>query len=308
MIWINDRLVDARSARVSAFDHGFLYGDGVYETVHAYGYQIFHWPDHYRRFLNSASRIALRCPWAGRALERAVVKLLKANRQPNASVRITLARGPGPLGLDPSVCKTPTLVMMLHPHRDVERYQREGVSIGITQVRRNPPEALDPQIKSISSLNTIQAKMEANAMGVFEAILLNLKGELTEGTTSNIFFVKQGQLYTPSLACGLLPGITRGVVLKLAKLHEIPAHEGRYRPLDLLKAEEVFLTSTTLEVVPVVLLKSAGSSRAHPLGRGLSKPITRRLQQLFQDYVHHAYKASPWPSRRTLTLAKIASA
>lgn len=299
-VWLNSRLIDARDARVSVFDHGFLYGDGIYETVHAYGYKIFHWENHYKRLLNSARRIALKCPWSSRALEQRIVRVLKANKEPDASVRITVARGPGPLGLDPALCPNPTLVMLLLPHRDVQRYWAEGVSIGITKIRRNHPQSLDPQIKSNNSLNTILAKVEGQAMGVFEAVLLNLQGYLTEGTTSNIFFVKKGEIYTPALSCGLLAGITREAVLKLAPRHGLRAHEGRYTPRDLLRAEEVFLSSTTLEVVPVIRVKFApltpslsplrgervkGEGRAvrsYKIGKGRPGPITRRLHALFR--------------------------
>src|SRR5688500_7727096 len=164
-IWLNNRLVDSRKARVSVFDHGFLYGDGIYETVHAYDYRVFHWETHYKRLLQSARLISLRCPWSSRTLRERIVRVLKANREPDASVRITVARGPGPLGLDPTVCPQPTLVVMLHPKRDIARYAREGISIGITAIRRNHPACLDPQIKSNNSLNTIFAKMEAQKMG-----------------------------------------------------------------------------------------------------------------------------------------------
>jgi branched-chain amino acid aminotransferase len=281
-VWLNNRLINSKDAKVSVFDHGFLYGDGIYETVHAYGYRIFHWPEHYRRLLQSARRIALKCPWTSRVLEQRMVQVLKANREPDASVRITIARGPGPLGLDPKLCPQPTLVLLLHPKRDVERYQREGISIGITKVRRNHPATLDPQIKSNNSLNTILAKMEGDKMGVFEAVLLNLDGFLTEGTTSNIFFVKRNQLFTPALDCGLLAGITRETVIRLAKKNGLRVHEGRYTLRDLQQADEVFLSSTTLEIAPVIRVKLAGKTRLHPIGSGHPGAVTRRIQALFR--------------------------
>jgi branched-chain amino acid aminotransferase len=281
-VWLNSRLVDAQNARVSVFDHGFLYGDGIYETIHAYQYKVSHWESHYKRLLNSARRIELRCPWSSRTLLDRVLKVLKANHAPDASVRITIARGPGPLGLDPTVCLSPTLVMLIHPKRDVERYWKTGISIGITKIRRNPPQSLDPQIKSNNSLNTILAKMEGMKMGVFEAVLTNLEGYLTEGTTSNIFFVKKGEIYTPALACGLLAGITREAVLKIAHRNGIRTHEGRYTPKVLRHADEVFLTSTTLEIVPVITVKIVGDRRAHRIGNGRPGPVTQRLHALFR--------------------------
>jgi branched-chain amino acid aminotransferase len=290
-IWFNSRLVDAQNAHVSVFDHGFLYGDGIYETVHAYNYKVFHWSTHYRRLLNSARMIALRCPWSSQTLEQRIVRVLKANKEPNASIRITVARGPGPLGLDPTVCPEPTLVLLLHPNRDVQKVWREGISIGITNVRRNHPMCLDPQIKSNNSLNTILAKMEAMKMKVFEGILPNLEGYLTEGTTSNIFFVKKGQIYTPSLSCGLLAGVTREAVLKLAKRHGIRIYEGRYTSKDLLHADEVFLSSTTLEIAPVVLVKLAGQSKLHRIGSGKPGPLTQHIHRLFREGIQKELKA-----------------
>jgi branched-chain amino acid aminotransferase len=281
-VWLNNRLCDAKSARVSVMDHGFLYGDGIYETVHVYNYRVYHWPAHYRRLMESARKLELRVPWPSAVLGRRVIQVAKANRDPDASVRITIARGPGPLGLDPTVCPHPTLVMLLHPKRDVTRYQRNGISIGITAIRRNHPRCLDPIIKSNNSLNTILAKMEAQKMGVFEAVLLNLDGYLTEGTTSNIFFVRRGEIYTPALECGLLAGITRESVIRLAKKARIPIHEGRYTPSALLRADEVFVSSTTLEIAPVVKVMLAGSRRSYQIADGRLGPVSQRILQLFK--------------------------
>lgn len=276
-VFLDNRLVDAKKARVSVFDHGFLYGDGIYETVRAYDYRVFHWPEHYRRLRNSARRIALRCPWSSPYLLRSIERVLRANREPNASVRITVARGPGPLGLDPSVCPKPTLVLLLHPARPLEKLWKTGVSIGIPRVRRNHPACLDPRIKSNNSLNTILAKMEAQKMGVFEAVLLNLEGYLTEGTTSNIFFVKKNVIYTPGLSCGLLEGVTRAAVIKFARRARYRVLEGRYTLADLRKADEIFLTSTTLEIVSVIKVVASTA-----FWSGRPGPVTRRLHQLFR--------------------------
>ncbi len=157
-----------KKAQVSVFDHGFLYGDGIYETVHAYEGRVFHWPEHYKRLKQSARLIDLKCPWSSAYLLEGIQKVLRANRAPNASVRITVSRGPGPLGLDPRVCPKPTLAMLLHPDRDVKTLWKNGVSIGIPKVRRNHPLCLDPRIKSNNSLNTILAKMEGTRMGVLK--------------------------------------------------------------------------------------------------------------------------------------------
>lgn len=291
-VWLNNRLWDDREACVSVFDHGFLYGDGIYETVRAYDYKVFHWADHYKRLRSSAKRIRLRCPWSSSFLLKAVIQVLKANRQPTASVRITLSRGPGPLGLDPDLCPRPTLVLLLHPQRDLTALWRRGVSMGIVSVRRNPRESLDPQIKSNNSLNTILAKMEAKQMGVFEAVLLNIRGYLTEGTTSNIFFVKKRELYTPSLDCGLLEGVTRAVIMTLAQSHHIKVHEGHYRTEDLYRAEECFLSSTTLEVAPVVkvVFHKGSSFESRTLSSAKPGPVTKYLHALFRDDIRRELK------------------
>ncbi len=283
--FLQNRIVNGKQARISIFDHGFLYGDGIYETVRAYDDHIFHWPDHYKRLKQSASRIALKCPWSSDFLLRGVIQVLKANHVPSGSVRITVARGPGPLGLDPSVCPKPTLAMILHPERPPERFWKNGVSIGIPKVRRNHPKCLDPQIKSNNSLNTILAKMEAKRMRVFEAVLLNLDGELTEGTTTNLFFVRRGALFTPALSCGLLEGVTRGAVIQLARRAGYNVHEGRYTPADLRRADEIFLTSTTFEIVPVVHVIAPFLRPS--LARSLSPngPVARRLHALFRRLV-----------------------
>lgn len=279
-VFLNGRILPIALAQVSVFDHGFLYGDGIYETVSVYDGKVFHWPAHDQRLRASARRIELSCPWSLKYLENAIRATAKANGKKNAAVRITLSRGPGPLGLDPALSPKPTLAMMLHPERPVFKYQQEGVSIGIPKVRRNHPQCLDPQIKSNSSLNTILAKMEAKRMKVFEAVLLNLDGHLTEGTTTNIFFVRKGKLYTPALSCGLLEGVTRAEVIRLARKAKISVQEGRYGIAELRRADEIFLTSTTLEIVPV--------TRVWNLWKKQPGPLTRQLQTHWYNSCLHS--------------------
>jgi branched-chain amino acid aminotransferase len=170
--------------------------------------------------------------------------------------------------------------MLLHPERQLDDLRKRGVSIGIPKVRRNPPECLDPRIKSNNALNTILAKMEGKKLGVFEAVLLNLDGHLTEGTTSNIFFVRQGRIFTPSLECGLLEGVTRGAVLALARRAGIRVSQGRYKVGDLRAADEVFLSSTTLEIMPVRSVRQG--KRRWTVGNGRPNPVTVLLQERFR--------------------------
>ena len=296
-ILLNGRVIPAERPCVSAFDHGFLYGDGVYETVRTYGYRVFHWPDHDRRLRQSCRAVALACPWSSAALERMVRRIARENRKPDATVRITLSRGPGPLGLDPALCPKPTLALLLHPDRRVEALRGAGASVGIPRIRRNHPRCLDPQIKSNNSLNTIFAKMEAKRLKVFEAVLLNLDGFLTEGTTSNLFFARRGILYTPALACGLLSGVTRRAVMTLARRAKIAVREGRYAPADLRRADEAFLCSTTLEIMPITrVVEYRGArgmgTRRTMIGNGRPGLLTQRL--------HAALRGSIRAERRGL--------
>jgi len=286
-VFFQNKIVEDRNALVSVFDHGFLYGDGIYETVHAYDSQVFHWPDHFKRLKQSARRLELKCPWTSAYLLKAIQQVLRANHAPDACVRITVSRGCGPLGLDPTACSRPGLVMLLHPARDVKKLWEKGVSIGIPHVRRNHPRSLDPQIKSNNALNTIVAKMEGTRMGVFETVLLNLDDDITEGTTSNFFFIRRGRIYTPALSCGLLEGVTRNEVIRLARRAGSRVQEGKYKLKDLRTADEIFLTSTTLEIVPVTKVFSSPrlpvpSFLLRPLWQGPPGPITRRLHQLFR--------------------------
>lgn len=287
IVFLNGRFLHESRAHLSVFDHGFLYGDGVYETVRVYNGRVFRWPDHIRRLRRSCRWLSLACPWSSSMLERAIGALVRKNLRDSASVRITVSRGPGPLGFDPALCPTPTLAMMLHPDRPVERLQAQGVTIAIPSVRRSHPDTLDPAIKSNNTLNLILAKMEAKRRRAFEAVLLNLDGHLTEGTTSNLFFAKGKRLFTPALSCGLLEGVTRAVVIRLARRLGIPVREGRYTLADLRRADEIFLTSTTLEIVPVTSVVTpprphavaVTSPRRSLIWHRLPGPLTRLLQR-----------------------------
>jgi branched-chain amino acid aminotransferase len=249
-VWFNGRLVDESRAHLSVFDHAFLYGDGLYETVRLEYGRIFLWHDHYRRLKKSAAALGFAFPWTLLSLEKAVKSVARANRKPAASARITLSRGTGPLGLDPALCPKPTLVIQLHPDRDLEQLRRDGVSVGLIS-----PKRVNPIFKSVSMQSLVLARIEAKRLGVFEGLLLNARGELTEGITTNLFFMRKGILHTPALACGLLPGVTRAYLLSRARRLGIAVREGVYRPADLLKADELFLTNASIHIVPVTLLK-----------------------------------------------------
>ncbi|HKC93580.1 MAG TPA: aminotransferase class IV [Nitrospira sp.] len=277
-IYLNDRFVKESEATVSVFDHGFLYGDGIYETIRSYGEKIFMRDQHLARLHRSAEAIGLTIPkrdWPS-LLHESMKRNAVGNDQIDAYIRITISRGTGDIGLDPALCPNPTIVVIAKPLKTPpsERY-REGVSLIVAKTRRNLPDALDPQIKATNFLNNIQAKREAIAAGAFDSVLLNWESHVTECTVSNLFFVQAGQLCTPSLDCGILDGITRGVILTLARENRITVSEGRFGVEALRQAEECFLSNTTMEVMPVTRLDG------HHIGNAKPGPLTRQLHQIF---------------------------
>jgi len=276
-VYLNDRFVPQEEAVVSVFDHGFLYGDGVYETLRAYRGRVFKLADHLARLERSASRIQLHLPAGPERLADLVRETLSRNLLQEAYLRITVSRGAGEIGLDPALCKAPTLVIIAKPFQPYpESIYAEGVAVILARTRRNLPEALPPQVKSLNFLNNILAKMEAKAAGAHEALMLNHRGDVTEGTTSNVFVVQEGRLRTPSVECGILDGITRELVLQLASELNIPSEEARLSIADLLRAEECFLTNTTQEVLPVTRVDG------HVIGDGRPGVLTRRIHASFR--------------------------
>jgi branched-chain amino acid aminotransferase len=276
-VYLNDKFVPQEEAVVSVFDHGFLYGDGVYETLRAYRGRVFQLAEHLARLERSASRIQLHLPVSLERLTDLVRESLSRNQLQEAYLRITVSRGAGEIGLDPALCKSPTLVIIAKPFQPYpESLYADGVSVIVAKTRRNLPEALPPQVKSLNFLNNILAKMEAKAAGAHEALMLNHQGELTEGTTSNMFVVQRGRVRTPAVECGILNGITRGLVLQLASELGIPSEETRLTVDDLLRADECFLTNTTQEVLPVTRVNGT------MIGNGRPGEITRRLHASFR--------------------------
>jgi branched-chain amino acid aminotransferase len=250
-IFLNDRIVPEHEALVSVFDHGFLYGDGIYETMRAYDGIVFMLDRHIERLNRSASLIQLIVP-SPDFIRNAVYETIRANGLKSVYVRVTVSRGKGPIGLDPALCPKPTFVVIAEEFRGYpETYYNEGVKFIIAKTRRNLREALNPKIKSLNFLNNILAKIEAKERGAYESIMLNADGFIAEGTVCNIFFVKDYILCTPSVDAGVLDGITRELVIDLAKGTGMQVTEGNFLPQDLFSASEVFFTNTTSEVMPV---------------------------------------------------------
>jgi branched-chain amino acid aminotransferase len=279
-VWINGKLVPSEQATVSVFDHGLLYGDGVFEGMRIYSGKVFRLAEHLERLYESAKAICLTIPMPVEALADATRQTVKENGLADGYIRLVVTRGAGTLGLDPNRCGNPQVIIIadkiaLYP---AELYEN-GLEIITSSVIRNHPAALSPRIKSLNYLNNILAKLEGLQAGCVEALMLNHKGEVAECTGDNIFIVKKGEVYTPPLDAGILGGITRDVVLELAIASGIPTWQLAMTKHDVYIADEVFLTGSAAEVIPVVKVDS------RKIGDGRPGPVTKKLNELFKAAV-----------------------
>ncbi len=279
---VNGRITDGGRAVVSVFDHGFLYGEGVYETLRTYNGVPFLFDRHMRRLRRSAGMLSLPIPLADADLLQRFRDTMRAagldgGRQREAYIRLLVTRGVGDLSYDPAVCPEPSFVVIVKPQIDPppEAYEH-GVSAMMASTVRNHPGTVNPLIKSNNLLNVALAAQEAVKRGVFEAVMRNYRGELAECTTSNLFVVVDGAALTPPLESGLLPGITREFLFDVGAEEHVPVREAVLTDADLFGADEAFLTSTTRELVPIVRVDD------HPIGTGRPGPITRQLLQAFR--------------------------
>ena len=271
-IYIDGKYYDQKNAKISVFDHGLLYGDGIFEGIRAYNGQVFKLTEHIDRLFYSAKAILLKMPISHREIVRAVIETCRRNKIRDGYVRLLVTRGAGTLGLNPNRCKNPSIIIIadkiqLYP---AELYQR-GMEIITVPTTRNLHSALNPAIKSLNYLNNILAKIEANNAGCEEAVMLNAEGFVSECTGDNIFIVKAGQMFTPPLSAGALYGITRGVVIELAREEGLTVAEPNLTRYDLFNADECFLTGTGAELIPIVKIDG------RIIGAGKPGPITRRL-------------------------------
>jgi branched-chain amino acid aminotransferase len=278
-IYMNGKMVSERDAKVSVFDHGLLYGDGVFEGIRSYNGRVFMLDAHIDRLYRSAKAIDLTIPMTREGMIRAVVRTCKANRTMNGYIRLIVTRGVGTLGLNPYTCKVPQVIIIadaiqLYP----KKLYNEGLSIVTVGTIRNHTESVNPQIKSLNYLNNILAKIEAINSGCMEAVLLNPQGFVAEATGDNIFVVKGKTLTTPPPWCGTLEGITRDVVMKLATEAGFTVRADVLTRYELYTADEVFLTGTAAEVIPVVKI----DRRA--IGAGVPGPTTQRLARDFHRF------------------------
>jgi branched-chain amino acid aminotransferase len=280
-IYLNGRFVDREEARVSVFDHGFLYGDGVFEGIRAYHGKVFRLWEHVERLYRSARSIMLPVPHSPQELGEIVLETCRQNQLDGGYIRVVVSRGAGDLGIDPRNCRDGATVVVIADKLTMypQRMYDEGMAVITTSTRRNSPAALDPNIKSLNYLNNILAKIEVNRAGVGEGIMLNAEGYVAEATGDNIFIVERGSLSTPPTYVGILEGITRSAVIGLAQQLQIPFAERIFTLTTLYNCDECFLTGTGAEVIPVVRV----DERA--VGDGRPGPITQSLIQAFRDLV-----------------------
>lgn len=278
-VYINGKLLEKNDAKISVFDHGFLYGDGVFEGIRAYQGLIFKFKEHIERLFESAHSLMLTIPLSREEIKQAVIKTLKANNLKDAYIRLCVTRGVGDLGLDPRKCNGNASVVIITDK--IALYPgslyKKGMEIITVPTIRNLPEALNPQIKSMNYLNNILAKIEAINCGFDEAIMLDNMGYVAECTGDNIFIVKNNHLYTPPQCMGTLRGITRDSVLEIAGKNKIPTHEHVLTRHELYISDECFLTGTAAEIIPVV--KVDGRS----IGDGKPGKVTLKLIKLFKE-------------------------
>jgi branched-chain amino acid aminotransferase len=277
-IWLDGELVEESAAKISVFDHGLLYGDGVFEGIRFYNRRVFRLEEHIKRLFDSARAIVLEIPWTQEEVCRFVVETVAANGLDDGYIRLVVTRGTGSLGLSPYLCKRASMFIIastisLYP---AEHYEN-GLSVITCATRRPAPAALMPQVKSLNYLNNVMAKVEAIQAGALEAVMLNEQGYVAECTGDNVFILRDGVLHTPQVNDGALDGITRHVILELADQLGIPKVERSLTRYDLFVADEFFLTGTAAEVIPVVSLDR------RVIGDGKPGPLTRRFIAAFKE-------------------------
>lgn len=278
----NGRIQD--DASISVFDHGFLFGDSVYEVITTHGGKPCFVDQHLKRLRNSADGIFLKLPFNDPWFHAEIQKTLDAAGFDESYIRIVVTRGVGEIDIDPSSCEEPNVLIYVTRTKSYPKENYEnGINIALVSVKRNPKEALNPSIKTGNYLNNVLAKIEANRLGAQDALMLNPFGYLTECTTSNIFLVQGGRLLTPSTDCGILVGITREITIQLARENGILVEEGQWPAEMLEKTDELFLTGTLKRIMPVTHLDGKA------VGDGKPGPVTKTLMKLYEDFLDKSY-------------------
>jgi len=289
LIYVDGEFYPKSEAKVSVYDHGLLYGDGVFEGIRAYNGIVFKLKEHLDRLYRSAHTIRLRIPLTKSEMMRAVLETLRKNNLKDAYIRLIVTRGVGDLGLDPRKCPKPTVIIITEPLIQIygAEVKEKGMTVIISWVRRDSVDATSHEIKSLNYLNSILAKIEANDAGVDEAICLDKNGFVCEGTGENVFMVKEGKIATPPISTGALAGVTRERVMKLAEDLGHTVVERNITPNELFNADEVFFTGTAAEVVPVREINR------RVIGEGKPGPVTKQLMKEFGRIVKDPKEGTP---------------
>ncbi|MCM8821685.1 MAG: branched-chain-amino-acid transaminase [Candidatus Omnitrophica bacterium] len=280
-IYLDGRFVNEKQAKISVFDHGLLYGDGVFEGLRTYGGKVFRLKEHIERLFRSARAIMLEIPVSMEEMANIIIKTLKKNNLKDAYVRVVITRGIGDLGLDPRKCPKPTIFVIaskikLYP----QEYYEKGLSVVTIATRRNLTESINPAIKSLNYLNNILAKIEATNSGAMEGLFLNNEGYVAECTGENIFITVGNNLLTPPIFAGALDGITRDAVIQLGKEMGLNVEEKLLTRYDLYNADECFLSGTAAEIVPVTLIDG------RKIGSGKIGNLTKKIREKFHQLTH----------------------
>jgi branched-chain amino acid aminotransferase len=261
---------------ISVFDHGFLFGDSVYEVVCTLDKKPCFLDKHLDRLFASAKAISLNIPQHKEWFHSQLQATLHEADNNESYIRIIVTRGEGEINIDPTSCHSPNIIIIVREIDEIpETSYEKGIHVALVSIKRNSQDALNPNVKTGNYLNNVLAKVEATKLGAQDAIMVNARGHLTEGTTSNLFFVREGRIFTPSLDCGLLSGITREMVIRLAKENGFPIEEGKWQGEELNEADEIFLTGTIKNVMPVAYLDG------RPVGSGKPGPVTLKLMRLY---------------------------
>ncbi|MFK7851579.1 MAG: branched-chain-amino-acid transaminase [Akkermansiaceae bacterium] len=277
-IWLDGELVEEKEAKISIFDHGLLYGDGVFEGIRFYNGRIFRLEDHIKRLFDSAKAIVLKMPWTQEEICKFTCETVAANGFTDGYIRLVVTRGAGELGLNPYLCPKPSMFIIassikLYP----EEHYQNGLSVITCATRRPAPAALMPQVKSLNYLNNVMAKVEAIQGGALEAVMLNEQGYVAECTGDNIFVIRNGEVSTPLISDGALDGITRAVIFEIAQKLEIKVTERSLTRYDIFVADECFLTGTAAEVIPMVSLDQ------REIGDGKPGVLTKKFLKEFHE-------------------------
>lgn len=288
VVYLNGKFVPRSSATVSVTDHGLLYGDGVFEGIRAYAGSVFQLGEHIRRLYESAKYIQLRIPFDPAGMEASILETLRRNNLRDAYIRVVITRGPGDLGVNPDLCKAPTVFIIAEGlASSLDPKAPRVIRTIISSVRRDNVDATTHEVKSLNYLNSILAKIEANNAGVEDAIMLDSRGFVSEGSVTNVFIVKEKKVMTPSPASAILHGITRKRIIRLCGDLGLQAEEKDVTPFELVSADEVFLVGTKSEIL------SVGSVNGRRIGTGGAGPFTLKLMQEFSKLVGRPEEGTP---------------